>query len=202
VNGVVEQLGAQRIVPVLRTETVEDAVATARACASAGMRAIELTCTTPDVEYALEALRDDGLLLGLGTVTALDQVAAAAHAGASYVVSYTAPSGMVEAAHDHGLAAIPGAFTPSEIAACARHGADAVKVFPARALPPDCIRDLLAVMPGLRVMATGGLRATPESAGAWLNSGALVVGIGSEIGSVARHGASEVRRRAQAALEC
>ena len=147
-TGVLEQIAAQRVIPVLRSADVADAVATARACAAAGMRAIELTRTTPDVERALEALRDDGLLLGLGTVTDRDQVAAAARAGARFVVSFTAPAGMVEAAHEHGLAAIPGAFTPTEVAACAAAGADAVKLFPARAASPAYLGDLRAVLPG------------------------------------------------------
>ena len=185
-------LAAQRVIPVLRTADVDDAVATARACAAAGMRAIELTRTTPDVERALLALRDDeGLVLGLGTVTHRDQVARAVAAGARFVVSFTAPVGMVEEAHAHGLPAIPGAFTPTEVAACAAAGADAVKLFPARALPPACVRDLHAVMPDVPLVATGGLRASADSAGAWLAAGALAVGIG---------GAPRPRRRAALAL--
>ena len=200
-NDVVEQIAAQRVVPVLRSLDVEDAVATARACAKAGMRVIELTRTTADVERALDALRDDGLVLGLGTVTQRDHVAAAADAGARFVVSFVAPAGMVEEAHARGIAAIPGALTPSEMAACAASGADAVKLFPARDRSPAYLGDLRAVLPGLRVMVTGGLSATADSAGRWLAAGALAVGLGGDLGTVARDGADEVRRRARAALE-
>jgi 2-dehydro-3-deoxyphosphogluconate aldolase/(4S)-4-hydroxy-2-oxoglutarate aldolase len=199
-HDVIAQLAAQRIIPVLRSADVEDAVATARACARAGMRAIELTRTTPDVERALELLRDDDLLLGVGTITDGDHVRAAARAGARYVVSFTTPAGMVDVAHELGLAAIPGAFTPTEIAACIDAGADAVKLFPAREASPAYPRDLRAVLPELRIVATGGLRATPESAGAWLDAGALAVGLGSELGTVAQDGAEAVTRRARAAL--
>ena len=200
-SDVLEQIAAQRVLPVLRCADVEDAVATARACAAAGVHVVELTRTTPGVEQALKALRDDGLLLGLGTVTHHEQVDAAARAGARFVVSFTAPERMIETAHEHGLTAIPGALTPTEMAACAAAGADAVKLFPARDRSPAYLGDLRAVLPGLRVMVTGGLQATRESAGAWLEAGALAVGIGSELGSVARHGADEVRRRARAALD-
>lgn len=198
---VLAEIAAQRVVPVLRSADVEDAIATARACAQAGMRVIELTRTTPDVERALQALRDDDLVLGLGTVTHRDQVSVAASAGARFVVSFTAPDGMVHDAHVHGLAAIPGALTPSEVAACVASGADAVKLFPGRDRSPAYVGDLRAVMPGLRLMVTGGLRASTDSAGSWLAAGALAVGIGSELGTVARDGADEVRRRAAAALE-
>jgi 2-dehydro-3-deoxyphosphogluconate aldolase/(4S)-4-hydroxy-2-oxoglutarate aldolase len=199
-SDIIDQLAAQRIIPVLRSADVEDAVATARACAQAGMRAIELTRTTPDVERALELLRDDDLLLGVGTVTHADHVRAAAHAGARYVVSFTAPAGMVETAHGLGLAAIPGAFTPTEIAACLAAGADAVKIFPARDATPAYLRDLRAVLPDLRAVATGGLRATPESGGAWLDAGALAIGLGGELGTVARDGVETVMQRAREAL--
>jgi len=157
---VVAQLAAQRIVPVLRTADVEDAVATARACAAAGLRAIELTRTTPDVERALEALREDGLLLGLGTVTDRAQVAAAAHAGARFVVSFHAPAGMVAEAHAHGLAAIPGAFTPGGLYGISKLGLVSATVTLATSLGPLGI-NVNAIAPGL-VMNDAGYRSLAE----------------------------------------
>jgi len=193
-----DAIAAQRVVPVIRTADAADAVATARACAAGGMRIVELTCTTPDVVAALEALRDDDVCAGLGTVTTVGEVERAAAAGAAFVVSYTKPPGMVAAAHAAGLPAIPGALTPTEVAACLRDGADAVKLFPARAVSPAHLRDLRAVMPSLRAMATGGVAA--EDIGAWLAAGADAVGVGSELGTVARDGADVVRARAAALL--
>ncbi len=195
----IARLAAQRVIPVIRAAHPDDAVATARACAAGGLEVVELTCTTPDVGAALDALRDDGLCVGLGTVTRPEQVDLAIAGGAQFVVSFVLPDGMVARAHGAGLAAIPGAFTPSEVAACRAAGADAVKLFPARALPPAILGDLRAVMPGLRVMVTGGLRATPADLLPWLRAGALAIGLGSELGSVAADGADAVRRRAAAA---
>lgn len=193
-----DAIAAQRVVPVIRTADARDAVATARACAAGGMRVVELTCTTPDVAAALEALPGDEVVAGLGTVTTVDQVRRAAAAGAAFIVSYTNPPGMVAGAHAAGLAAIPGALTPTEVAACLRDGADAVKLFPARAVSPAHLRDLRAVMPGLRLMATGGVAAADIPA--WLAAGADAVGVGSELGTVARDGADAVRERAAALL--
>lgn len=197
---VIAALAAQRVVPVLRSRDVGDAVATARACARAGMGAIELTRTTPDVERALELLRDDGLLLGLGTLTDAAQVAPAAAAGASFVVSFQQLPGLCEAAAPAGVAAIPGALTPTEVAAAAAAGADAVKLFPARSLAPPYLRDLRAVLPRLPLMVTGGIAATTAAIAPWLAAGAFAVGLGSDLGTVAENGAAEVERRARAAL--
>jgi 2-dehydro-3-deoxyphosphogluconate aldolase / (4S)-4-hydroxy-2-oxoglutarate aldolase len=193
-----DAIAAQRVVPVIRTADAEDAVATARACAAGGLRVVELTCTTPNVTAALKALRDDDVVAGLGTVTTVEEVRGAAAMGAAFVVSYTNPPGFVTAAHAAGLAAIPGALTPTEVAACLRDGADAVKLFPARAISPAHLRDLRAVMPGLRAMATGGVAAADIPA--WLAAGADAVGIGSELGTVAGVGAGAVRERAAALL--
>jgi 2-dehydro-3-deoxyphosphogluconate aldolase / (4S)-4-hydroxy-2-oxoglutarate aldolase len=195
-----EVLRGQGIVPVIRAADVHDAVETARACARAGMRVVELTHTTPDVERAVATLRDEQLVVGVGTVTDSGQVRRAAAAGASFVVSFATPDGVVETAERLGLLAIPGVFTAGEALTARGQGAVAVKLFPARALPPACVGDLQAVMPGLEIMATGGLAIADGSAQRWLAAGALAVGLGSELGSVARHGADEVTRRAARAL--
>jgi len=198
---VIARIAAQRLVPVVRAATVADAVATARVCAEAGMEVVELTRSTPAVEEALDELRSDGLVLGLGTVTDRAQVRAAAVAGASFVISFAAPEGLVAEAHRHGLAAVPGALTPSEVFACASEGADAVKIFPASQFSARYVSDLRTVLPDLRLTATGGLRATRESAGAWLAAGADWVGLGGDFGTVADHGADGLRRKVRAALE-
>jgi 2-dehydro-3-deoxyphosphogluconate aldolase/(4S)-4-hydroxy-2-oxoglutarate aldolase len=198
VSQVLDQIAGQRILPVLRTADADDAVATGRVLARSGMSVIELTRSTPDVEAAARELTGDGLVVGLGTVTRAEQVLTAGQAGVSFVVSFAAPAGIVSAAHEAGLQAIPGALTPGEVMRCLDGGADAVKLFPARVLEPSYLRDLQVVMPGLRAIVTGGLSA--KSAGPWLEAGALAVGLGSELGSVASHGADHVEERARAAL--
>ena len=198
---VLNRIGQQRVLPVLRSADTDDAVATARACARGGLKVIELTRSTPRVEDALNALaEDDDLLLGVGTVTNPEQVRSAAAAGARFVVSFAAPDGLVETAHELGMIAIPGALTATEVLRATQRGADAVKLFPASAVEPGYLRDLAAVMPGVRILVTGGLRATPDSVQPWLDVGALAVGIGSDLGSVAVHGTDEVERRAALAL--
>lgn len=198
---VLERIAAQRVLPVLRAADVDDAVATARACARAGMSVIELTRTTPDVERALRELGDDHLLLGLGSVTRAEQVRPAVDAGARFVVSFAVCDRVVEAAAGLAVTPIPGALSPTEVLRCLHAGAPAVKLFPARILRPAFLRDLSAVIPGLRALVTGGIPASREGIAPWLDAGALAVGIGGELGTVAQHGAHEVERRARAALD-
>jgi 2-dehydro-3-deoxyphosphogluconate aldolase / (4S)-4-hydroxy-2-oxoglutarate aldolase len=163
VTSVLEAISEQVVVPVLRSSDMDDAIATARACAKAGIGVIELTRSTPNVERAIECLTtEDGLSVGLGTVTDHRQIRPAVSAGASFVVSFCAPAAMVDTAHEHDVAAVPGGFTPSELQACLEAGADAVKLFPVSELSPGYVREVRAVMPNLRLMATGGLHATPR----------------------------------------
>jgi 2-dehydro-3-deoxyphosphogluconate aldolase/(4S)-4-hydroxy-2-oxoglutarate aldolase len=163
------------------------------------MRVVELTRTTPYVEAALDALRVVGLVLGVGTIADAAQVHAAAAAGARFVVSFTAPPAMIRTAGAYGLTAIPGALTPTEMAGCLNAGARVVKLFPARAVRPTFVRDMLVVLPHLRAMVSGGVAA--REARQWLDAGAIAVGVGSEIGTVATLGTQEVTRRARIALE-
>ena len=192
-------IAAQRVIPVLRARDVADAVDTARACARAGLRIVELTRTTPDVEQAVHALVDDGLTVGVGTIRSGDEVRSAAAAGAAFVVSFHRPGDFMAAATAAGVLAIPGALTPHEVAACADAGARVVKLFPARSLTPAYLRDLAPVLPDLRFVVTGGIE--PGATAPWLRAGALAVGLGSALGTVAAEGADEVERRCRAALE-
>ena len=196
-TGVLAAIAEQGVLPVVRARDVEDALATARALRRGGMEIVELTRSTPQVEDALRALRDDGLTLGLGTIAGAAEVAPAVAAGARFVVSYANPAGFVAAAHACGVPAIPGVFTAQEVASA---GVDTVKLFPAHLAAPDYVRDLRAVLPHVRVLASGGIGTSPERLLPWLRAGALAVGVGGELGTAASVGTDEVERRARAAL--
>jgi 2-dehydro-3-deoxyphosphogluconate aldolase/(4S)-4-hydroxy-2-oxoglutarate aldolase len=197
VSGVLAAIAEQGVLPVVRARDVDDAVATARALHRGGMAVVELTRSTPRVEDALRALAGDGLTLGLGTIAEAGEVAPAVAAGARFVVSYADPEGFTAAARASGVPAIPGVFTPQEAAAA---GVDTVKLFPARLAAPAYVRDLRAVLPHVRVLASGGIGTRPEQLLPWLRAGALAVGVGGELGTAAAVGPDEVERRARAAL--
>jgi 2-dehydro-3-deoxyphosphogluconate aldolase / (4S)-4-hydroxy-2-oxoglutarate aldolase len=193
-----EQLGRQRVVPVLRCADAEDALATARAAAAAGCALVELTMSTPGVESAIAPLVDDGLVVAVGTVRDAADVARLADAGASLVVSFWNPPGFVAAAAAAGISAIPGGFTAPELAAAVADGAAAVKLFPASLAGPDYLGALRPLLPELRLLVTGGIE--PDGVRPWLDAGALAVGLGSALGTAGTVGAAEVERRCRAAL--
>ena len=177
-----EALRVARAVAVVRARDGEEAVRIAEALHAGGLRAIELTFTTPGVARALaetRALLGDGLLLGAGTITTAGEAEAAAAAGADFLVSPHLDPPLLTAMLATGLLAVPGVFTPSEVAAAVRAGAAAVKLFPASTAGVGHLKALLGPFPGLLVMPTGGV--TVENAPGWLAAGAVAVGLGGEL---------------------
>jgi 2-dehydro-3-deoxyphosphogluconate aldolase/(4S)-4-hydroxy-2-oxoglutarate aldolase len=100
-------------------------------------------------------------------------------AGAQFLVTPTLDRDVIETAHTYGLAVIPGVGTATEALTAMRYGADAVKLFPASQHVPRSLRDLLAALPQLSVIPTGGIGL--DDVPQWLDAGAMAVGLGSEL---------------------
>jgi 2-dehydro-3-deoxyphosphogluconate aldolase/(4S)-4-hydroxy-2-oxoglutarate aldolase len=192
-----DRLASQWVVPVLRTATAEDALATAQVLAEEGFSCVELTYSTPDVLSVVEALSErDDVLVGLGTISTGAEAERGVGSGADFLVSFANPPGLLQVGAEAGVPTIPGAFTPSEVLAATQGGAAAVKVFPAHLVGPAYLRDLAAVLPGTAVMATGGIGLDEAALRPWAGAGACAVGIGGSLGSV--HGVGEAAFRDRA----
>ena len=100
-------------------------------------------------------------------------------AGAKYVVSPVFKKEIIDMAHKYDVPVMPGCFTPTEIQTAYEYGADIVKVFPADVLGMAFFKGILAPMPHLKLMPTGGVTLT--NAGDWLKAGACAVGLGSAL---------------------
>jgi 2-dehydro-3-deoxyphosphogluconate aldolase/(4S)-4-hydroxy-2-oxoglutarate aldolase len=179
---VIREITAIGAVAVIRMQDPRAAVRTVDALHMGGLSAVEVTMTVPGALGVIEELArraDDGLLVGVGSVLDAETARRAVEAGARYVVSPVFKAEVVAEAHRLGVAAMPGAFTPTEILTAHEAGADVVKVFPSEALGPAFFKGVLAPMPFLKLMPTGGV--TPENAGDWIRAGAVAVGVGSAL---------------------
>jgi 2-dehydro-3-deoxyphosphogluconate aldolase/(4S)-4-hydroxy-2-oxoglutarate aldolase len=178
----IDRLREARVIAVLRTPDGESAVRAAEALAAGGVRAIELTFTTPGAAEALRRAR--GLLpadvvVGAGTIRDRAQLDAALDAGAEFLVTPHLDRGLLAAMLESGRLALPGTFTPTEVAAALTAGATAVKLFPASAVGPSYLKGLRGPFPEVQVVPTGGIG--PDDVRAWLEAGAIAVGAGSEL---------------------
>ena len=171
------------VIAVVRAPEAVRLPAVARALAAGGVGAVEITLTTPGAIATIADLAGDeglaGCLVGAGTV--LDEVAARAviDAGARFVVSPTLDHAVIRVCRERDVPCMPGAFTPTEILDAWRAGASLVKVFPAAAVGPGFIRDVLAPLPFLRLVPSGGV--TLENAGDWIRAGAAAVSVGGAL---------------------
>jgi 2-dehydro-3-deoxyphosphogluconate aldolase / (4S)-4-hydroxy-2-oxoglutarate aldolase len=175
-----DRLIAQRVVPVLRLASSEETERAVECLADAGFRTFEITLTTPGAVALIGRLaaRADWLV-GAGTVLDLDAARACVQAGAKFLVSPCLVAGMARLAHEAGRAALIGGFTPGEILAADREGADIVKVFPASTGGPDHLRAIHAVFPAVRLCPTGGV--SLQNLEAYFAAGAALVGVGNNI---------------------
>lgn len=150
-----------RLVAVVRAGTLAQARRAAQAVMEAGFRLVEITFTVPDAPALIEELAHtapDGVLVGAGSVTNGDQARLAIGAGARYVVSPIRQLDLVRVCHQVGVPCILGALTATEIVDAHRAGADLVKVFPVGLVGgPRYIRQILGPLPGLSLMASGGV---------------------------------------------
>jgi 2-dehydro-3-deoxyphosphogluconate aldolase / (4S)-4-hydroxy-2-oxoglutarate aldolase len=168
-----------QVVPVLRLASSREAIIEARRLLDGGLTLVEIAATTPDWLAALTEVRatHPHAVLGIGTVTDPTNARRAIDAGADFLVSpYCVPAVRAEA----GEILIEGGLTPGEIASAAAHGL--AKLFPAHVVGPSYLRSLLAVLPGAKIMPTGGIELNEVSA--WLGAGAHAVGIGSGLSHI------------------
>lgn len=171
-----------RVVAVIRMSEIASLAAAVESIRAGGVRVVEITMTTPGALQAIRSLASEhknGLLVGAGTVLDSETAAAAVQAGADFVVSPVLVPDIVGFCREAGKLVSPGAFTPTEILAAWRAGADIVKVFPATSLGPGYLKDIHGPLPEVRLMPTGGV--TLDNARAFIDHGACCVGIGTAL---------------------
>lgn len=175
----------------------------ARAAFDAGLRYLEVTMDSDDALTVITELRRHHRGIGVGTVTRVEQVTRAAEAGAEFVVSPITDPEVIQAALESGLAAFPGAATPTEIDLALRSGATAVKVFPAEQLGgPAYLKAILSPLGNPPLIPTGGV--TTANAAEYMRAGAAALGAGTALFSAARiaeAGIGSVARRTAEWLE-
>jgi 2-dehydro-3-deoxyphosphogluconate aldolase/(4S)-4-hydroxy-2-oxoglutarate aldolase len=176
----VELLAARRVTAILRWHRQDVAAAAMERAIAAGFEIVEFTLTVPGaLELIADFSRREGLVVGAGTVLDAADAEAAISAGASFLVSPVVDGGMIEVAGEAGVAAMPGAATPTEMLAAHRLGAALVKLFPAPAGGPVWLRSLLGPLPFLRVVPTNGVDA--HNVADWLDAGAWGVGFAATL---------------------
>jgi 2-dehydro-3-deoxyphosphogluconate aldolase/(4S)-4-hydroxy-2-oxoglutarate aldolase len=178
-----EWISSSGLVPVLRAQSKQEALALARAMQAGGVDVMEVTTTVPEAPQVMEALKrefGDAMLIGAGTVTTVPQCLELIEAGAEFVVSPSLHPEVIAAAKDRGKCMVSGALTPTEIVTAWRAGADVVKVFPCSAMGgASYLRSVRAPFPEVPLIPTGGV--TLATAKDFLDAGAVALGVGGDL---------------------
>lgn len=194
-------LEAVPIIGIMRGMPAASIVDIASAAVENGIRVLEVTL---DSDEALSQIsRIAGALpqvtVGAGSVLRSDRVERIADCGGRFIVAPIVDEATVEAALASGMAAIPGAATPTEIDRAVRIGATAVKVFPVSQLGGvGFVRAIGSPLGHPRLIPTGGI--TASVANSYLEAGAVAVGAGSDLFSAegfATGGVTEIGARAR-----
>ena len=179
---IIDQILKHKIVAVIRLHDYQYAVETARALAAGGIPVLEFTLTGQGAIDAVVATRKalgDSVVAGVGTVLKAEDAEVAIGAGAQFVVTPAVRPAVIAACVNRQTLSIAGGLTPTELLAAHEAGSELVKVFPAQVGGPRYIKDVLAPLPFLKLVPTGGISA--ENARDFLSAGAVAVGIGGNL---------------------
>lgn len=177
------------VVAVIRADSSEEAILISKACIEGGIKAIEVTYTTPDADSVIKQLASEyrnnaNVVIGAGTV--LDETTArlAILAGAEFVVSPAFDESVAKLCNLYAIPFMPGCLTISEIKQALTYGVDVVKLFPGSAVSPDFVKAVKAPLPQVNIMPTGGV--SLDNIDKWLKAGCVAVGVGGNLVTAAK----------------
>lgn len=204
-NRGLEMIQTTGVVAILRARSSEGLIQAAAALQAGGVKAIEVTLTTPGALEVIAQARahfGEAVFFGAGSVLDAETARQAILAGAQFIVAPSTKVETIQLCRRYSVPAFPGAFTATEIVTAWEAGADMVKIFPASLGGPDLIKALKAPLPQVEMMAVGGVEI--ENTAQFIRAGASGVGVGGSLvnDSLLKQGNfAEITRRAAAFIE-
>jgi 2-dehydro-3-deoxyphosphogluconate aldolase/(4S)-4-hydroxy-2-oxoglutarate aldolase len=159
--------GRAPVIPIVVIENAAAAVPLARALVEGGLPVIEVTLRTNQALPAARAMIEQvpDAIIGLGTVTTRDHIAAAQDVGARFIVSPGISPELAHLAQASNLPYLPGIVTPSELMTAQSLGLTVLKFFPAEpAGGTATLKALHGPFPDVAFCPTGGIDAAKAPA--------------------------------------
>ena len=174
-----EEIG---LIAIVRTDAEADFGRVAEALAEGGIRAMEITLNTPGALPAIAAIRralSPAMRVGAGTILSANDARAAREAGAEFIVTPTLQLETIAFCRQNALPIACGCLTPTEALAAHQAGADFIKLFPSDGMGPGYVRALLAPLPFLKIVPTGGV--SLDNLAAFIQAGSAGVALGGNL---------------------
>ena len=175
------EIKKHKLVAILRGAAPAVVMDIARALSEGGIMCLEITLNSPGALQTIEYLSqqmEGKILIGAGTVLSAAAAEDAISAGAKFIISPITDEDTISRTKELGAVSIPGAFTPTEIYRAHSAGGDIIKVFPGTS-GPGFIREILAPLPYIPLMPTGGINI--ENINEFKRAGAIAFGIGKSL---------------------
>jgi 2-dehydro-3-deoxyphosphogluconate aldolase/(4S)-4-hydroxy-2-oxoglutarate aldolase len=170
------------VIAIMRAQSSAQLIAAADAIKLGGVRAIEVTMTTPGALAVIteaKARYGSDIIFGAGTVLDPETGRSAILAGADFVVSPTLSLELVALCNRYSIPIAPGCYSPTEVLTGWEAGADFIKLFPASFGGPSLVKAILAPLPQVRIIPVGGV--TLDTAADFIKKGAAALGVGSSL---------------------
>lgn len=183
---IIQKILDEKVIAIVRGVYEEDCVNLARALHEGGVNLLEVTFDQRSYEERLRTVKTikmlneilgDTMAFGAGTVTTVEMVEMAKGAGAKFIISPDTCEEVIRATREMEMVSIPGALTPTEIANAHRYGADFVKVFPVGNMGVSYIKNVVAPLSHIRLLAVGSVDG--NNVADYLAAGAVGAGVSS-----------------------
>lgn len=177
-----QQIKKTRLIAIARGVKREQIVPAAEALLQGGITVMEVTLNTPDAFMMIQDLQErlgDRMYIGAGTVLDSDDAQEAVRAGASFLVTPNTDEDVIRYAAKEGIPIFPGAMTPTEIVRAWKAGATAIKIFPSSGLGLPYLKELMAPLDRIPMIAVGGIR--EDNVRDYLDIGCYAVGVGGSL---------------------
>lgn len=164
---IVSQLAQAKVMPILVSDNVDQAILCVQTLAKQGLPVVEITLRTPN---AMTVLREvikacPEATVGAGTILTPAQLDAVRHSGAAFGISPGITPVLAKAAAESGLPYFPGVGGASDLMLALEHGFDVVKLFPSDLVGGvKMAKALGGPFPDVKFCLTGGvtLESTPS----------------------------------------
>lgn len=185
---VIEAMRTTGMVPVFYHTDITICQQVIKACYDGGVRVFEFT-NRGDFAHVLfgdlvlwAAKECPELILGAGTVVDAPTAALYLQLGANFIVGPNFNPEIATVCNRRLVPYSPGCGSVSEISNAQAAGCDITKVFPAGNVGgPSFVKNVLAPLRWSNIMVTGAVSPEEENLTAWIKSGVLCVGMGSQL---------------------
>ncbi|MEP4546949.1 MAG: bifunctional 4-hydroxy-2-oxoglutarate aldolase/2-dehydro-3-deoxy-phosphogluconate aldolase [Saccharospirillum sp.] len=147
------------VMPVLAVSRVEDAQPLARALKAGGLTVLEVTLrTSAAIDVIAEMKKVEGVIVGAGTVTRVEQLKQLEAVGADFAISPGATPRLLEAGQQTSMPFLPAIASVSEMMQGLEMGYEHFKFFPAAASGGvSALKAFAGPFPDVKFCPTGGI---------------------------------------------